>query len=480
MLDINFENTNQKIHFIGIGGISMSGLAEILVKKGFKVSGSDMKNSKITRHLEQLGVDFHLGHLPSNIKEDLDLVVYTAAVKEDNPELMEARKKNIPTMDRAEFLGQIMRNYPYAIAVSGTHGKTTTTSMLSHILLEAKKDPTISVGGILDAIGGNIRTGHSDYFITEACEYCDSFLKFFPYIGIILNIEEDHLDYFKDIEHIRKSFTSFAKRIPKDGTLVINGDIENIHAILDEVNCRVITFGTDASRVMWTAANISYNEKACGSFDLFYQGKNMGRISLSVPGVHNIYNALAACACAYVLDIPVEDMANGLKKYTGTHQRFEIKGNLKGITIVDDYAHHPTEIKATLAVANRYPHNRLWCVFQPHTYSRTKAFLKEFAEALTAADHIILTDIYAAREKDLGEIHSKDLQREIEKLGKKAYYFSDFESIENFLLQNCIPGDLLITMGAGDVNIIGEDLLGTNLSTLSTELSTEPQRISCE
>lgn len=480
MLDINFENTNQKIHFIGIGGISMSGLAEILVKKGFKVSGSDMKNSKITRHLEQLGVDFHLGHLPSNIKEDLDLVVYTAAVKEDNPELMEARKKNIPTMDRAEFLGQIMRNYPYAIAVSGTHGKTTTTSMLSHILLEAKKDPTISVGGILDAIGGNIRTGHSDYFITEACEYCDSFLKFYPYIGIILNIEEDHLDYFKDIEHIRKSFTSFAKRIPKDGTLVINGDIENIHAILDEVNCRVITFGTDASRVMWTAANISYNEKACGSFDLFYQGKNMGRISLSVPGVHNIYNALAACACAYVLDIPVEDMANGLKKYTGTHQRFEIKGNLKGITIVDDYAHHPTEIKATLAVANRYPHNRLWCVFQPHTYSRTKAFLKEFAEALTAADHIILTDIYAAREKDLGEIHSKDLQREIEKLGKKAYYFSDFESIENFLLQNCIPGDLLITMGAGDVNIIGEDLLGTNLSTLSTELSTEPQRISCE
>ncbi|NLM12860.1 MAG: UDP-N-acetylmuramate--L-alanine ligase [Epulopiscium sp.] len=480
MLDINFENTNQKIHFIGIGGISMSGLAEILVKKGFKVSGSDMKNSKITRHLEQLGVDFHLGHLPSNIKEDLDLVVYTAAVKEDNPELMEARKKNIPTMDRAEFLGQIMRNYPYAIAVSGTHGKTTTTSMLSHILLEAKKDPTISVGGILDAIGGNIRTGHSDYFITEACEYCDSFLKFFPYIGIILNIEEDHLDYFKDIEHIRKSFTSFAKRIPKDGTLVINGDIENIHAILDEVNCRVITFGTDASRVMWTAANISYNEKACGSFDLFYQGKNMGRISLSVPGVHNIYNALAACACAYVLDIPVEDMANGLKKYTGTHQRFEIKGNLKGITIVDDYAHHPTEIKATLAVANRYPHNRLWCVFQPHTYSRTKAFLKEFAEALTAADHIILTDIYAAREKDLGEIHSKDLQREIEKLGKKAYYFSDFESIEKFLLQNCIPGDLLITMGAGDVNIIGEDLLGTNLSTLSTELSTEPQRISCE
>ncbi|KAE9636193.1 UDP-N-acetylmuramate--L-alanine ligase [Defluviitalea raffinosedens] len=480
MLDINFENTHQKIHFIGIGGISMSGLAEILVKKGFKVSGSDMKNSKIIRHLEQLGVDFHLGHLPSNIKDDLDFVVYTAAIKEDNPELMEARKRNIPTMDRAELLGQIMKNYPYAIAVSGTHGKTTTTSMLSHILLEAKKDPTISVGGILDAIGGNIRTGHSDYFITEACEYYDSFLKFYPYIGIILNIEEDHLDYFKDIDHIRNSFTAFAKRIPKEGTLVINGDIENIHSILDEVDCKVVTFGTDPSRVMWTAANISYNEKACGSFDLFYQGKNMGRISLGVPGIHNIYNALAACACAHALNISTEDMANGLKKFIGTHQRFEIKGNLKGITIVDDYAHHPTEIKATLAVANHYPHNRLWCVFQPHTYSRTKAFLKEFAEALTAADHIILTDIYAAREKDLGEVHSKDLQKELEKLGKKSYYFSDFESIENFLLENCIPGDLLITMGAGDVSIIGEDLLGANLSTLSTELSTDSQMISCE
>lgn len=480
MLDINFENTNQKIHFIGIGGISMSGLAEILLKKGFKVSGSDMKNSKIILHLEQLGVDFHLGHVPSNIKEDIDIVVYTAAIKEDNPELAEARKRNIIVIDRAELLGQIMKIYPYAVAVSGTHGKTTTTSMLSHILLQAKKDPTISLGGLLDAIGGNIRTGHSDFFITEACEYCDSFLKFYPYIGIILNIEEDHLDYFKDINHIRKSFTYFAKRIPKNGALVINGDIDNIHALLDEVDCRVITFGTDPSRVMWTAANISYNEKAWGSFDLFYQGKNMGKISLMVPGIHNIYNALAACACAYLLDISIEDMICGLKNYTGTHQRFEIKGNLKGITIVDDYAHHPTEIKATLDVAKHYPHNTLWCVFQPHTYTRTKAFLKEFAQALLKADKIILTDIYAAREKNSGEIHSKDLQKELEKLGKNAYYFSDFEAIENFLLENCIPGDLLITMGAGDVNIIGEELLGTNLSTLSTELSTATEIISCE
>ncbi|WP_058486516.1 UDP-N-acetylmuramate--L-alanine ligase [Defluviitalea phaphyphila] len=480
MGNIDFKNNNQKIHFIGIGGISMSGLAEILIKKGFKISGSDIKNSKIIRHLESLGVEFHLGHLSSNIKDDIDLVVYTAAVKEDNPELIEARKKNLKVIDRATLLGEIMRNYPYSIAVAGTHGKTTTTSMLSHILLQAKKDPTISVGGILDSIGGNIRTGNSDYFITEACEYYDSFLKFDPYIGVILNIEEDHLDYFKDINHIRNSFISFSKKISKNGALIINGDMENINDLLDEVNCKIITFGTDSNKVMWTANNISYDKKACGSFNLFYQGKNMGKVSLNVPGIHNIYNALAACAAAYFLDIDIEDIIKGLEKFTGAHQRFEIKGNLKGITIVDDYAHHPTEIKATLSVAKHYPHNTLWCVFQPHTYTRTKAFLKEFANALKEADKIILTDIYAAREKDLGEIHSKDLKKELEKLNKEVYYFSDFETIENFLLEKCIPGDLLITMGAGDVNIIGEELLGLNLSSLSTELSTETESIPCE
>lgn len=480
MANINFNNTNQKFHFIGIGGISMSGLAEILQKKGFKVSGSDMKNSKIICHLEDLGVNFHLGHLSSNIKEDIDYVVYTAAIKNDNPELVEAKKRNLKIIDRAELLGQIMKNYHYSVAVSGTHGKTTTTSMLSHILLNAKKDPTISVGGIVDTIGGNIRIGQSEYFITEACEYCDSFLKFYPYLGIILNLEEDHLDYFKDINHIRKSFTLFAKNISKNGSLIINGDIEKISLILDELKCKVITFGTDPNRVMWTAANIQYNENACGNFDLFYQGQKMGKVSLNVPGIHNIYNALAACAASYELNITIEDIITGLFNYKGTHQRFEIKGDLKGVTIVDDYAHHPTEIKATLEVAKHYPHNTLWCVFQPHTYTRTKIFLKEFANALKEADKIILTDIYAAREKDLGEIHSKDLQMELDIIGKQSYYFADFESIENFILENCIPGDLLITMGAGDVNMIGEELLGSNLSTLSTNFLSENKSISCE
>ncbi|NLJ88806.1 MAG: UDP-N-acetylmuramate--L-alanine ligase [Epulopiscium sp.] len=480
MAKINFNDTNKKVHFIGIGGISMSGLAEILLDKGFEVSGSDIKSSKITKHLENLGINIYLGHSSSNIENDVDFVIYTAAINSDNPELIEAQKRNLIVLDRAELLGEIMSNYPYSIAVSGTHGKTTTTSMLSYILLEAKKDPTISIGGIVDAIGGNIKIGQSDYFITEACEYCDSFLKFYPHMAIILNMEEDHLDYFKDINHIRKSFTNFAKNISKEGALIINGDIENLSLILDEIKCKVVTFGTDPNRVMWTAANIEYNEKACGKFDLFYQGKKMGKITLNVPGVHNIYNALAACAATYELNISIDDIINGLYKYKGTNQRFEIKGNLKGITIVDDYAHHPTEIKATLEVAKHYPHNTLWCVFQPHTYTRTKIFLKEFAQALKEADKIILTDIYAAREKDLGEIHSKDLQKELARIGKESYYFSDFDSVENFILENCIPGDLLITMGAGDVNMIGEELLGTNLSTISTSISVEKEIKSCE
>lgn len=480
MSKINFNDTNKKFHFIGIGGISMSGLAEILLNKGFKVSGSDIKNTKIIKHLEDLGVDFYLGHLASNIKDDVDFVIYTAAIKKDNPELVEAQKRNLTILNRAELLGEIMKAFPYSIAVSGTHGKTTTTSMLSNILIQAKKDPTVTVGGIVDAIGGNIRIGQSEYFITEACEYCDSFLNFYPYIGIILNMEEDHLDFFKDINHIRKSFTAFAKNISKDGALIINGDIENLSLILDEIDCKVVTFGTDPSRVMWTAANIKYNEKACGKFDLLYQGKNMGTVSLKVPGIHNIYNALAASAAAFELNIEIADIIKGLHNFKGTHQRFEIKGSLKGITIVDDYAHHPTEIKATLEVAKHYPHNTIWCVFQPHTYTRTKMFLKEFAEALKEADKIILTDIYAAREKDLGEIHSKDLQRELAKIGKESYYFPDFDSIENFLLQNCIPGDLLITMGAGDVGTIGEDLLGANISTLSTNFPVEKEIHSCE
>ena len=446
------------IHFIGIGGISMSGLAEILLEEGFTISGSDSKKSPLTESLEAKGAIISYGQNASNITDDIDLVVYTAAIHKDNPELIEAVSRRLPRLSRAELLGQLMTNYKTSIAVSGTHGKTTTTSMLSYILLNADLDPTISVGGILQAIGGNIRVGHSQTFITEACEYTNSFLHFFPRIGIILNIEEDHLDFFKDLNDIRHSFHQFAGLLPEDGALVINSDIQNYPEIYEGLSCRIITYGLqhDAD---YSAASISFDERGAVSFDLLKHGENQGRIELSVPGVHNVSNALAAIATAELLDIDPQTIRNGLKLFTGTDRRFEYKGTFQGVTVIDDYAHHPTEIMATLKAAANYPHKELWCVFQPHTYTRTKAFFKEFAEALSHADHIVLADIYSARETDDLGISSADLAEAIQKLGKNAIYLPSFEAIEDYLKKHCASGDLLITMGAGDVVNIGEDLL---------------------
>ncbi len=446
------------IHFIGIGGISMSGLAEILLEEGFTISGSDAKKSPLTESLEAKGAIISYGQNASNITDDIDLVVYTAAIHKDNPELIEAVSRRLPRLSRAELLGQLMTNYKTSIAVSGTHGKTTTTSMLSYILLNADLDPTISVGGILQAIGGNIRVGHSQTFITEACEYTNSFLHFFPRIGIILNIEEDHLDFFKDLNDIRHSFHQFAGLLPEDGSLVINSDIQNYPEIYEGLSCNIVTYGLQ-HEADYNADAISFDDRGAVSFDLIKHGENKGRIELSVPGIHNVSNALAAIATAELLDIDPQTIRHGLKLFTGTDRRFEYKGTFRGVTVIDDYAHHPTEIMATLKAAVNYPHKELWCVFQPHTYTRTKAFFKEFAEALSHADHIVLADIYSARETDDLGISSADLAEAIQKLGKNAVYLPSFEAIEDYLKKHCANGDLLITMGAGDVVNIGEDLL---------------------
>lgn len=457
MYKIDFEHPIH-IHFIGIGGISMSGLAEILLKEGFTVSGSDTKESPLTKKLESEGAHIIYGQKAENITPGIGCVVYTAAISRGNPELIEAVAQKIPMLTRAELLGQLMKNYDTPIAVSGTHGKTTTTSMISHILLEADLDPTISVGGILKAIGGNIRVGNSGTFITEACEYTNSFLNFFPKISVILNIEEDHLDFFKDLEDIRHSFRQFTSLLPEDGTLVINGEIKDHQEIYQGLPCRVVTYGPGAD-YDYSAADISYDENGHVSFDLLRHGEYADHIVLSVTGDHNVSNALSAIAVADLLDIPMDVTKKGLFSFTGTDRRFEYKGEWNGVTIVDDYAHHPTEIEATLKAAQHSPHNAVWCVFQPHTYTRTKAFFHEFAEALSHADHLVLADIYAARETDTLGISSKDLADEAAKLGTDTHYFPDFEQIEAFLKENCRPGDLLITMGAGDVVTIGEDLL---------------------
>lgn len=457
MYKINFKQPVH-VHFIGIGGISMSGLAEILLKEGFTISGSDNKRSPLTELLEQQGVSVFYGQKASNIIEGIDVVVYTAAIHSDNEEYQAAVQKGLPMLTRAQLLGQLMTNYDMPVAISGTHGKTTTTSMLSQILLTGDLDPTISVGGILKAIGGNIRVGNSEIFVTEACEYTNSFLEFFPKISVILNIDEDHLDFFKDLDDIRHSFRRFAELLPSDGTLVLNGSIENPQEITDGLSCQTVTYGLDSS-MDYAAVNILHDDKGHASFDYLKHGTFVARIALSVNGDHNVSNALAALAVADLIGVPTEICARGLKEFQGTNRRFEYKGERNGITIIDDYAHHPTEIQACLTAAEHYPHREIWCIFQPHTYTRTKALFDEFAEALSHTDHIILADIYAARETDNLGISSEDLAKALRARGADARYLPSFEAIENFCLENCQKGDLLITMGAGDVINIGESLL---------------------
>lgn len=457
MYKIDF-NQPEHLHFIGIGGISMSGLAEILLGAGFTVSGSDSKPSDLTAHLEKSGAKIFYGQCAENISADYDCVVYTAAIHPDNPEFARCKELNLPMLTRAELLGQIMKNYQTAIAVSGTHGKTTTTSMFSSVLLAAQTDPTISVGGILEAIGGNIRVGKSDTFITEACEYTNSFLSFYPTLSIILNIEEDHMDFFQDLDDIMHSFRLFAERLPENGTLIINQEIKNYETITNGLSCRVITYGMDPSCTCY-AENVHFNEKGFGEFDAFFDHTPLGHMVLSVPGEHNVSNALSVIAASKTLGISDEMIRAGLAGFTGTNRRFQYKGTLNGVTIIDDYAHHPTEIHATLEAAKNYPHRELWCVFQPHTYTRTKAFFHEFAEALSKADHVVLADIYAARETDTLGMSSQLLQEEICKFGTDCHYFPSFEEIQQFLKSHCVHGDLLITMGAGDVVNIGENLL---------------------
>lgn len=459
MYNIDFSKP-VRVHFIGIGGISMSGLAQILLARGFRVSGSDNRASDLTEDLEKSGATVYIGQRASNIAEETELVVYTAAIREDNPEYQRSVSLQIPMMSRAELLGQIMKNYSHAIAVSGTHGKTTTSSMASEILLAADKDPTLTIGGILKTIGGNLRLGNSDFFLTEACEYTNSFLSFLPRYGIILNIEEDHLDFFKDIDDIRNSFRKFAQLIPADGALIINGEIENYEEITEDLETKVFTFGF-RDDFDYYCTGLKVGDHGAYTFTFHTPDKREQNVILNVVGKHNVSNALAALALADILGIDLPTAAKALLSCSGANRRFELKGNLGGVTVIDDYAHHPTEISATLSAAKDYPHRELWCVFQPHTYTRTKAFLNEFADALSAADHVILTDIYAAREKNTLGISSADLQQKLLEKGIDCHYFPSFGEVEIFLLKNCIPNDLLITMGAGDVVKIGENLLGT-------------------
>ncbi|MEE1113640.1 MAG: UDP-N-acetylmuramate--L-alanine ligase [Eubacterium sp.] len=458
MYTVHFDQPSH-IHFIGIGGVSMSGLAAILLQEGFTVTGSDSHETALTDRLEKAGAKIVYKQQAENITDGIDCVVYTAAIHPENPEYAAAVEKKIPLLSRAQLLGQLMKNYKIPICVSGTHGKTTTTSMAAHVMMAADLNPTISVGGILPLIGGNYHIGGSETFLMEACEYTNSFLSFFPKISIILDIDADHLDFFKDLDDIRHSFRKFAELLPEDGTLIINADDPAYKMISHDLKSCVITYSTETAKGDYTADLVTFDKQGNATFRALYKNEPIGTFSLQVPGSHNVSNALAVIALARLLGIDAETIQAGFDSFHGTNRRFQEKGEMNGVKIVDDYAHHPTEIKATLRTAARVPHNNIWTIFQPHTYTRTKALLPQFAEALSLADKVVLADIYAARELDIYGISSRDLQTEIQKFGTECHYFPSFDEIEDFVRANAQPGDLVITMGAGNIVQVGEDLL---------------------
>ncbi len=457
MYQIDYRNPVH-VHFCGIGGISMSGLASVLLGRGFTVTGSDSKLSPLTELLEEQGAKVSCPQSADNITDDIDVMVCTAAIHPDNPEYAAALSAGIPILTRAQLLGQIMDHYENSVAVAGTHGKTTVTSMISCILLSADLDPTISVGGILKEIGGNIRVGRSENFIAEACEYTNSFLSLKPRIGLILNIDADHLDFFKDLDDIRNSFHRFASNIKDGGILILNADIPHREEITDGIGANVITYGEEGAD--YVPFGISFDDFGAGTFHVLHDGKDLGCFSLHVPGKHNISNAVCAIAAADQMGISMDDCRKGLDAFHGADRRFQIKGRLScGAVVIDDYAHHPTEIRATLEAAANYPHRKIWCVFQPHTYTRTKSLMNGFADALSLADEVVLAPIYAARETDTLGISSDTLRQNIANRGTDAWYFPDFESIESFLISHVSDGDLVITTGAGDIVRVGDELL---------------------
>ena len=439
---------NQSIYLIGIGGISMSGIASILLDRGFKVLGSDMQENQLISKLRNNGCEINIGHSRENINENIGIIVHTAAVRYENEELEEGRKRNIPIVSRAEFLGMLTRKYNKCVTVSGTHGKTTATSMFSYVMLYNNLDPTILLGGELSIIEGNFKVGQSEYLLMEACEYKESFLQFSTNIGVILNIDKDHLDYYRDLDHIKDTFRKYVKNICKDGFLIVCADDPNIHEILDSASCKVVSYGINKGDVR--ATNIKkINGKVV--FDVQYENKLYKNIEIGVLGDHNILNALSTIAFTFISGLDFENTKQGLKNFKLPKRRFEIKGKKDNIILVEDYAHHPTEIKATINTAKSITKNEIFCFFQPHTYSRTLALFDEFSKCFDGVDELILLDIYAAREKDPGNINSKELGDKIRSYGQKCYNAKDFDDALSYAQSKIKSGDLFLTIGAGNV-----------------------------
>jgi UDP-N-acetylmuramate--alanine ligase len=446
----------EKIHFVGIGGIGMSGIAEVLLNLGYKVSGSDLRKSDTTERLALLGGEIFYGHASENVA-DADVVVTSSAVKEDNPEVVEAREMLIPVIPRAEMLAELMR-MKYGIAIAGTHGKTTTTSMVSTILGHAGIDPTIVIGGKLNSIGTNARLGQGKFLVAEADESDGSFLKLSPTIAVVTNIDADHLDFYSGIEQIRETFVEFINKVPFYGLAVLCLDSDNVADIIPQVKKRFITYGLSA-QADFRASDITMSGGST-SFMCHYRGERLGEISFRMPGAHNVLNALATVAVAMELNVPFDKIQEGFNSFGGVGRRFQIKGEVGDIMVVDDYGHHPAEIRATLAAAKSGWDRRLVVVFQPHRYTRTKELFDEFVKSFYDADVLVLTDIYPAGEQAIEGVTSEALSGSIKKHGQKdVTYIPDKEAVNDHLLRILQPGDIMLTLGAGNIWQTGEALL---------------------
>ena len=444
----------KRAHLVGVGGVSMSPLAQVLHGAGVVVTGSDMHESAEVAHLRALGIPVTIGHLPQSVA-GADCVIRTAAVHDDNPEIAAARAAGIPVFERAQAWGALMRHYENALCVAGTHGKTTTTSMCAHIFLAAQRDPSIMIGGVLPALGAGHRVGHGDTIILESCEYCNSFLSFFPTVAVILNVDADHLDFFKDLEDVKRSFRRFAELVPETGFVVADRDDANTMDALAGLDRSTITFGLEDGDVH--AANLTWHG-GFADFDAMVNGQLYAHVSLSVPGVHNVRNALAACAAAHCLGIPAAAVEEGLRAFHGAGRRFEKKGEFHGAMVYDDYAHHPHELQALLTTAKGLGYQRIICAFQPHTSSRTHELFHDFVEVLKLPDITLLAEIYAARETNTLGISSNDLSREI----PGSIYCPTLADVTEQLRRLAQPGDLILTVGAGDIYQAGEALLKTD------------------
>ena len=446
----------KRIHLIGIGGSSMSGLAEMLMDQGYRVTGSDRDEGYLIHHVREKGGEVMIGHRAENVR-GADLVVFSAAIPPENPERAEAERLGIPTLERAYLLGQLMEGFPKAVGVCGAHGKTTVTSMLSQILLENGKDPSIHIGGRLDAIGGSVRVGHGDIFVAEACEFNRSFLRMSPTVAVVLNIDADHLDCYKDIDEIEETFGMFLGSLPEDGVAIGNGDDPRVRRQIEKQVCRKVFFGFGDGND-WYPAQVEEDERGYASFTLMHGGKAAARIRMGVPGDFNQMNALAALAAADELGVPPEAAGKSLEKFTGAHRRFERTDVIDGVEIFHDYGHNPTEMRNALSIARKRCKGRLWAVMQPHTFSRVRTLFDEYLTCTEAADITLVTDICAAREKDPGDLNSGMLVEGMKAHGIEALWTPTFDDTERYLRDHWQAGDLVLTMGCGDINMLNDQI----------------------